>query len=213
MLQLHSYFRSSAAYRVRIALGLKGLDAQILPVHLVKNGGEQRSAAYRAINPAGLVPALVDDGHVLTQSLAIIEYLEELHPQPPLLGRSPLERAHIRALALDIACEIHPLNNVRVLNYLQDEMGLDEEQKMRWYRHWTETGLATVEARLAHTAGQFCVGDSPSLADCCLVPQVFNAQRFACKLAPFPTVMAVHARCSALTAFQQAAPEMQPDAG
>ncbi|MEO5793510.1 MAG: maleylacetoacetate isomerase [Rhodoferax sp.] len=209
---LHTYFRSSAAYRVRIALGLKGLDAQMLPVHLLKNGGEHHSAAYLAVNPAGLVPALVDDGQAITQSLAIIEYLEERWPQPALLGSNPLERAHIRALALDIACEIHPLNNLRVLNYLKDEMGLDEEQKMRWYRHWTDIGLATVEARLVQTAGQFCVGDSPSMADCCLVPQVFNAQRFACNLDHVPTVVAVHARCVALPAFQQAAPEQQLDA-
>jgi maleylacetoacetate isomerase len=212
MLALHTYFRSSAAYRVRIALGLKGLDAQMLPVHLLRNGGEQRSAAYLAVNPAGLVPTLVDDGQALTQSLAIIEYLEERWPQPALLGASALERAHIRALALDIACEIHPLNNLRVLNYLGSEMGLDSAQKKRWYRHWAETGLAAVEARLQQTAGQFSVGDSPTLADCCLVPQVFNAQRFQCQLDHLPTVMAVHARCMALPAFQQAAPQQQPDA-
>lgn len=212
MLALHTYFRSSAAYRVRIALGLKGLAYESVPVHLLKNGGEQRSDAYLAVNPAGLVPTLVHDGQALTQSLAIIEYLEERWPQPALLGANALERAHIRALALDIACEIHPLNNLRVLHYLGSEMGLDSDQKNRWYRHWTETGLATVEARLRQTAGLFSVGDSPTLADCCLVPQVFNAQRFHCSLDHVPTVMAVHARCAALPAFQQAAPPQQPDA-
>ncbi len=212
MLALHTYFRSSAAYRVRIALGLKGLDAQMLPVHLLKNGGEHHSAAYLAVNPAGLVPTLVDDGQAITQSLAIIEYLEERWPQPALLGSHPLERAHIRALALDIACEIHPLNNLRVLNYLTGEMGLSAEQKTRWYRHWTETGLATVEARLRQTAGQFCVGDSPSLADCCLVPQVFNAQRFGVPLDAYPLVQRTTASCQVLPAFQQAAPQQQPDA-
>jgi maleylacetoacetate isomerase len=212
MLTLHTYFRSSAAYRVRIALALKGLAYTSVPVHLLKNGGEQRSDAYLAVNPAGLVPTLVDDGQAISQSLAIIEYLEERWPQPALLGSNALERAHIRALALDIACEIHPLNNLRVLNYLGSEMGLDSAQKKRWYQHWAETGLAAVEARLRQTAGLFSVGDSPTLADCCLVPQVFNAQRFHCPLDHLPTLMAVHAQCMALPAFQQAAPQQQPDA-
>lgn len=211
MRQLYSYFRSSASYRVRIALNLKQLDYDTVPVHLAR--GEQRSAGYLAVNAAGLVPALTDEGHVLTQSLAIIEYLDELHPEPPLLPGSAAERARIRTIAQTIACEIHPLNNLGVLNYLRDALDVDETARNAWYRHWVEKGLATVESLLADPrTGVFCHGDAPTLADCCLVPQVFNAQRFACRLDHVPTVMRIFDRCMQLDEFQRAAPAAQVDA-
>ncbi|MCK9986548.1 MAG: hypothetical protein AzoDbin1_03020 [Azoarcus sp.] len=214
MMKLYTYFRSSAAYRVRIALNLKQLDYEAIPVHLVRNGGEQRQADYLALNPAGLVPTLIDDGNVLQQSLAIIEYLDEVHPQPALLPGSPAERARIRAIAQAIACDIHPVNNLRVLRYLVHELGVNDAQKNAWYRHWIAIGLSAVESMLAADprTGLFCHGDTPTLADCCLVPQVFNAQRFDCDLSAMPTVMGIVERCAALDAFQRAAPGQQPDA-
>ncbi|MBD5801869.1 Maleylpyruvate isomerase [Azoarcus sp. Aa7] len=214
MMKLYTYFRSSAAYRVRIALNLKQLDYEAIPVHLVRNGGEQRQADYLALNPAGLVPTLVDDGNVLQQSLAIIEYLDEVHPQPALLPGSPAERARIRAIAQAIACDIHPVNNLRVLRYLVHELGVNDAQKNAWYRHWIAVGLSAVESMLAADArtGLFCHGDTPTLADCCLVPQVFNAQRFDCDLSAMPTILGIVERCTALDAFQRAAPGQQPDA-
>lgn len=214
-MNLYSYFRSSAAYRVRIALNLKGLAYRTLPVHLLRDGGEQHRPAYRAVNPAGLVPALEDRGHTLTQSLAILEYLEEQYPQTPLLPQGSADRARVRAIAQSIACEIHPLNNLRVLQYLTDNLGLGEEQKNAWYRHWVGEGLGAVERLLADDprTGAFCHGDRPTLADCCLVPQVFNARRFGCKLDAMPAILAIVARCQSLEAFQRAAPEHQPDAG
>lgn len=213
-MKLYTYFRSSAAYRVRIALNLKGLPYEAVPVHLLRNGGEQRQADYLALNPAGLVPALEDGGALLTQSLAIIEYLDETHPQPPLLPGDALGRARIRALAQAIACDIHPINNLRVLQYLSRELGASEEQKTAWYRHWVEEGLAAVEAMLAHAprSGRFCFGDTPTLADICLVPQVSNAQRFKCNTAHIPTVLRIAEACEALEAFRLAAPANQPDA-
>lgn len=213
-MKLYTYFRSSAAYRVRIALNLKGLPYEAVPVHLLRNGGEQRQADYLALNPAGLVPALEDGGALLTQSLAIIEYLDETHPQPPLLPGDALGRARIRALAQAIACDIHPINNLRVLQYLSRELGASEEQKTAWYRHWVEEGLAAVEAMLAQAprSGRFCFGDTPTLADICLVPQVFNAQRFKCNTAHIPTVLRIAEACEALEAFRLAAPANQPDA-
>lgn len=213
-MKLYTYFRSSAAYRVRIALNLKGLPYEAVPVHLLRNGGEQRQADYLALNPAGLVPALEDGGALLTQSLAIIEYLDETHPQPPLLPGDALGRACIRALAQAIACDIHPINNLRVLQYLSRELGASEEQKTAWYRHWVEEGLAAVEAMLAQAprSGRFCFGDTPTLADICLVPQVFNAQRFKCNTAHIPTVLRIAEACEALEAFRLAAPANQPDA-
>ena len=213
-MKLHTYFRSSAAYRVRIALHLKGLDYEAVPVHLVRGGGEHRQPAYLGLNPAGLVPALEDAGQVLTQSLAIVEYLEETHPQPALLPAAALDRARVRAIAQVIACDIHPVNNLRVLQYLTRELGASEAQKNAWYRHWIGVGLQAVEAMLAGDArtGAFCHGDTPGLADCCLVPQVFNARRFGCELSAMPTVLRIADHCAGLEAFRRAAPEAQPDA-
>lgn len=213
-MRLYTYFRSSAAYRVRIALNLKGLAWETVPVHLLRGGGEQHQPDYLALNPNGLVPALDDEGLLLTQSLAIIEYLDETHPEPALLPGDAAARARIRAIAQTIACDIHPINNLRVLRYLTRELGATEAQKTAWYRHWVELGLAAVEAMLANDTrtGVFCHGDSPTLADCCLVPQVFNARRFACDLSAMPTLLRIVERCEAMEAFRLAAPEHQSDA-
>jgi len=210
-MKLYSYFRSSASYRVRIALALKGLDYDYQAVHLVK--GEQTAPGYAAVSAARLVPTLEDEGGVrLAQSMAIIEYLEETHPQPPLLPADPLGRARVRALAQDVACEIHPLNNLRVLRYLTHDLKLGEDDKDRWYRHWVEAGLAVVERQLAAQPGRYCHGDQPTLADCCLVPQIFNAQRFNCRLDHVPEVMRVFEACMALDAFAKTQPSACPDA-
>jgi maleylacetoacetate isomerase/maleylpyruvate isomerase len=209
-MELYNYFRSSASYRVRIALALKGLDYDYKPVHLAKN--EQFTESYAAVSAARLVPLLHDGDHVLTQSMAIIEYLEETHPQPPLLPADPAGRARVRALALDIACEIHPLNNLRVLRYLVRDLKLSDDDKDRWYRHWVETGLETVERQLVAAPGTYCHGDTPSLADCMLVPQIFNAKRFNCRLEHVPQVMRVFAACMKLDAFERTRPEHCPDA-
>ena len=213
MIRLYTYFRSSAAYRVRIALNLKGMDYQAVPVHLVRNGGEHKSAEYLPLNPQGLVPALAVDGQVLTQSLAIMEYLDETHPDPALLPADPLGRARVRAIAQAIACDIHPINNLRVLHYLGGTLGLDQAAKDVWYRHWVEAGLQAVEAMLDSDprTGVFCHGDQPGLADCCLVPQVFNARRFNCDLTALPTIMHIAEGCEKIDAFNQAAPAQQPD--
>jgi maleylacetoacetate isomerase/maleylpyruvate isomerase len=209
-MELYNYFRSSASYRVRIAMALKGLDYDYKAVHLAKN--EHFTESYQAVSAARLVPLLRDGDHVLTQSLAIIEYLDETHPQPPLLPRTPAERARVRALALDMACEIHPLNNLRVLRYLVKDLKLAEDDKNRWYRHWVETGLETVERQLAALPGTYCHGDTPTLADCVLVPQVFNARRFDCRLDHVPHVMRVFDACMQLDAFEKTRPEHCPDA-
>ena len=212
-MQLHNYFRSSASYRVRIALALKGLAADYVPIHLVRN--EQSQPPYITLAPSQLVPALVlDDGQVLTQSMAIIEYLDETHPEPPLLPADALGRARVRSLAQDIACEIHPLDNLKVLRYLVRELKVADADKDRWYRHWVETGLDVVERGLAgHPAtGRFCHGDRPGLADCVLVPQIFNAQRMKCRLDHVPTVMRIFDACMAEPAFAQAQPSACPDA-
>lgn len=213
-MKLYTYYRSSAAYRVRIALNLKGLAYDAVPVHLVRGGGEQRQADYLALNPSGLVPTLVDGPNTLSQSLAIIEYLDETHREPALLPGSPADRARIRAIAQSIACDIHPINNLRVLQYLTRELGIREEQKNAWYRHWIEVGLGAVESMLASDprTGAFCHGDTPTLADCCLVPQVFNARRFGCDLSAMPLILGIAERCAGLDAFRRAAPEQQPDA-
>ena len=209
-MELYSYFRSSASYRVRIALALKGLQADYHGVHLPSK--EQMAESYAAVSASRLVPLLKDDGHVLTQSLAIIEYLEETHPEPPLLPRDAAGRARVRAMALDIACEIHPLNNLRVLRFLVGSMKVSEADKDRWYRHWVETGLEVVERQLSAQPSRFCHGDSPGLADCTLVPQIFNARRFNCRLDHVPQVMRVHEACMALDAFEKTRPEACPDA-
>jgi len=212
--KLYSYFRSSAAYRVRIALNLKGLAYETVPVHLTRGGGEQLAPGYRKLNPQALVPALEDGGRVLTQSLAIIEYLDEIHPQVPLLPKDPAARARVRALALAVACDLHPLNNLRVLNYLTGPMGLGDDAKRTWYHHWIAEGLGALEASLAgdRETGRFCHGDAPGLADCCLVPQLANAYRFKCDVSPYPTLLRIEKNCQALQAFQRAAPGKQPDA-
>jgi maleylacetoacetate isomerase/maleylpyruvate isomerase len=211
-MQLYNYFRSSASYRVRIALALKGLAYDYMPVHLQRN--EQMAESYSALNASRLVPLLRDGDAVVTQSLAIIEYLDELHPQPPLLPGDALARARVRAIALNIACEIHPLNNLRVLRYLVKDLKVSDDDKNRWYKHWTETGLEAVERQLAdHPAtGRFCHGDAPTLADCTLVPQIFNAKRFDCRLDHVPTVMRVFDECMKLDAFAKTQPSACPDA-
>ncbi len=213
-MKLYGFFRSSAAYRVRIALNLKGLDYETVPVHLTRGGGEQFAPAYREKNPQSLVPVLEDSGLALSQSLAIIEYLEETRPQPPLLPATPAARARVRALALAVACEIHPLNNTRVLTYLTGPLGLSSETRNTWYHHWIALGLQALEARLVgeRETGKFCHGDAPGLADCCLVPQLANARRFKCDVAPYPTLLRIEASCQALEAFRRAAPDRQPDA-
>ncbi|GAB4038443.1 MAG: maleylacetoacetate isomerase [Rubrivivax sp.] len=209
-MELYNYFRSSASYRVRIGLALKGLAYDYKPVHLPKN--EQMTESYAAVSASRLVPLLKDGDLVLTQSLAILEYLDETHPEPPLLPKDPAGRARVRALALDIACEIHPLNNLRVLRYLVGPMKLSEDDKNRWYRHWVETGLEVVERQLAARPSTFCHGESPTLADVCLVPQIFNAQRFDCRTDHVPNVMRVFEACMALDAFERTRPEKCPDA-
>jgi len=209
-MELYNYFRSSASFRVRIALALKGLDYTYKPVHLQKS--EQLQESYAAVSASRLVPLLRDDdGSALTQSMAIIEYLDETHPTPPLLPKTPLERARVRALAQDIACEIHPLNNLRVLRYLVRDLKVSDDDKNRWYRHWVETGLEVVERQLAAQPSSYCHGDTPTLADCVLVPQIFNAQRFECRTEHVPQVMRVFEACMKLEAFQRSRPENCPD--
>ena len=212
-MKLYDYFRSSAAYRVRIALNLKGVAPERASVHLRR--GAQRAEDYLTMNPQGLVPALVtDSGDVLTQSLAIIEWLEESYPQPPLLPRDTPGRARVRALSLAIACDIHPLNNLRVLNYLTGTLGATDAQKDGWYRYWCDVGLEALETQLAREAstGPFCHGDTPTMADICLVPQLANARRVDLDLSPYPTLLSIETACTALPAFAAAAPHRQPDA-
>lgn len=211
---LHTYWRSSAAYRVRIALELKGLAWQPRPVHLVRDGGEQHRPSYQALNPQELVPALQHEGQVLTQSMAILEYLEERFPQPPLLPADAAGRARVRALAQLVACDIHPLNNLRVMQYLEQPLQLDAEARTGWTLHWMAQGLAALETLLAGSAqtGTYCHGEQPGLADACLLPQLYNAHRFGLDLGPYPTVRRIEAACSALPAFERARPERQVDA-
>jgi maleylacetoacetate isomerase len=214
MLVLYTYFRSSASYRVRIALELKGLAYKPVPVHLVRGGGEQHSAAFAALNPAELVPVLVDGELTLTQSLPIIEYLEERHPAPALLPLDAPGRARVRAIAQMIACEIHPLNNLRVLQRLEATLGADQKAKSEWYAHWVALGFTAVESMLSQSAatGLYCHGDMPTLADCCLVPQIYNAERFGISLTPYPILARIGQACMRLETFQRAAPEAQCDA-
>ena len=211
---LYSYWRSSSSYRVRIALNLKGIDYEQAPVHLVRNGGEQNHPAYREINPLGLVPALVHDGQVVVQSLAICEYLEETFPMPPLLPPDKWGRARIRSIAQSIASEIQPMNNLGVMQYLKKEMGQTEEAVRKWYDHWVDRGFSAIETWLgSQDTGRFCHGDAPGLADCFLVPQVYNAERFNCDLEPYPQIMRITSLCRELPGFRAAAPENQPDTG
>ena len=211
-MKLYGYFRSSASYRVRIALKLKGLDYEAVAVHLRR--GEQHDPEYRRLNPQARVPVLADGGHALTQSLAIVEYLEETRPEPPLLPADPTARARVRALAQIVGCDVQPLQNLMVLNYLRGELGHDHDDTARWCRHWIERGLGDFEAAIAAhpMTGAYCHGVTPGLADLALVPQVYNARRFDCDLSACPTVVRIDAACNELPAFRAAAPENQPDA-
>ena len=215
-MRLYTYFRSSAAYRVRIALNLKNIDYDSKFVHLTRRGGEQFDPDYRSLNPQAQVPSLVDDeeDEVFTQSLAIIEYLDEVFPEPALLPEDPIGRARVRALAQIVACDIHPLNNLRVLAYLVRALGQGEEDRLRWYRHWMGRGLDAIEDLLSDNpdTGTFCHGDQPTLADICLVPQVYNARRYDCDLTFYPTIVRIDAVCAKIPAFRDAAPDNQPDA-
>jgi maleylacetoacetate isomerase len=213
-MKLYTFFRSSASYRVRIALNLKGLSYEQVPVHLRRGGGEQLQSAYRSINPQALVPTLDDRGGILTQSLAIIEYLEETHPLPPLLPKDPVDRALVRSMALLVACEIHPIQNLRVLNYLKNEYQKNDEQVNQWAQHWIDLGLDALEQMISRepNPGKFCFGSTPTLADICLVPQLGNARRYGCNLSQYPKILSVEDACLALPAFVNATPENQPDA-
>lgn len=213
-LKLFGYWRSSAAYRVRIALNLKGLAYDTVPVNLIRDGGEQHAPEYAATNPQKLVPVLQHGGRAIRQSLAVIEYLDETWPSPPLLPATARARARARTLAQLIACDIHPLNNLRVLQYLEREWHAPQPEREEWVRHWIREGFAALETLLADdpSTGTFCEGDLPGIADCCLVPQVYNARRFNIDLGPFPTIVRIDAACLALPAFDAARPELQPDA-
>lgn len=213
-LVLYGYFRSSAAFRTRIALNLKGITAKQRPVHLLRDGGEQHGNDYKVINPQELVPTLVHDGEPIGQSLAIIEYLDEVWPEPPLLPREPRARARVRQLAYIIACDIHPLNNLRMLLYLRDRFSIGEEARAEWQRHWISLGFSTLETLLAQSplTGTFCHGDTPTLADICLIPQMANARRVNLDLSPYPTLVRIESQALAHPAFEAALPKNQPDA-
>jgi maleylacetoacetate isomerase len=212
-MQLHTYFRSSASYRVRIALNLKGLSVEHVPVHLNRGGGEQFKEPFKSLNPHALVPVLTDGSFRLSQSLAIMEYLEERYPAQPLLPRGIEERARVRQISLSIACDLHPINNLRILKYLTGTLGVSEEAKNSWVKHWIGLGLQALEGELAgHRGGTFCVGLQPTMADCCLVPQLFNAERFGVDLRQFPTLCAINDACQSLPAFRYAHPSIQSDA-
>ena len=203
-MKLYDYIRSTAAYRVRIALNLKGLDYQSIPVSLLED--EQNDDSYKSVNASGLVATLVIDHHVLAQSLAIIEYLDDAFPESPVLPSSPLEKALCRSIALDIACDIHPLNNLRVLKYLTNDLAHSESEKMNWYFHWLTKGFDALEGKLSTVRTPFCCGEQPTLADICLVPQLFNARRFNFDLSPYPTLVRIEANCLSLAAFSNASP-------
>lgn len=213
-MKLYSYFRSSAAFRVRIALNLKNLEYEIVPIHLVKEGGQQHSEQYRKLNPQGLVPALEDNGHLITQSLAIIDYLEDQFPTPSVFPADPVLKAQSRAAALSVACDIHPVDNLRVLQYLTSELKVSEEQKNAWYVHWVKIGFEALEKQLMAVAhlGNYSFGDTPTIADICLIPQIFNAHRFKIDLTPYPRLVAIEQECLKLPAFIKALPANQPDA-
>lgn len=212
--KLYSYFRSSAAWRVRIALNLKGMTPDFAFVHLLKNGGEQHASAYKEVNPQELIPALIHDGHTIAQSLAIVEYLDEIKTEPPLLPKASLARARVRQIAYAIACDIHPVNNLRVLQYLRDTHGLSEEERARWQRHWIALGFAAIEELLSQSqeTGRYCHGDAPTIADICLIPQMANGRRVNLDFAPYPTLLRIEKEALAHPAFAAAAPQVQPDA-
>lgn len=214
MLKFYTYFRSTASYRVRIALNYKGLDYASEPVHLTRDGGEQFTEKYAALNPHHLVPTLIDGEHVFTQSMAILEYLEEKYPKPALLPQDVNGRARVRSIALSIACDIHPLNNLRVLKYLVEQAGFSEEKKMEWYFHWLQTGFTALEKKLTNDpeTGDFCHGNSPTMADMCLVPQIYNANRFNYPMDRYPTVLKINENCLKISAFAKAHPNLQSDA-
>lgn len=213
-LVLYSYWRSSAAFRVRIALNLKGLRYETRAVHLVRDGGEQHMPDYAALNPQELLPALIDGEKVITQSMAIVEYLDETHPHPALLPADAAGRARVRALSQLVGCDIHPLGNLRVLQRIESQLGAGDEQKAVWSRHWIATGFQALEAMLAGNkdTGRYCHGDTPGMADACLVPQVYNARRWKVPLGDYPTILRIDAACAALDTFHAAMPEQQPDA-
>lgn len=213
-LLLYSYWRSSAAYRVRIGLNLKGLAYEISPVHLLRDGGEQHSETYRAVNPQRMVPALLHGHRLLRQSLAILEYLDEMWPSPQLLPATARERQRVRALAQLIACDIHPLNNLRVLQYFERDWGVPQAEREVWARHWIVAGFDAFEAQLQDhlSTGLFCDGNTPTMADCCLIPQVYNARRFGIDMTSYPTILRIEQACMELPAFEAARPESQPDA-
>jgi maleylpyruvate isomerase len=209
MIKLYNYYRSSASFRVRIALNLKKLPYEFIPIHLLNSGGEQFSIDYLTVNPQGLVPTLEDGDKNINQSLAIIEYLDETHPNPPLLPNDPFHKALARSFALEIAADIHPLNNLRVLTFLTHELGISEEKKTQWYQHWIHQGLAALEKRVVTTkmSGDFCLGNSITIADICLVPQLYNARRFSCDLSAYPTLVSIDERCQNHPAFIEAWPQ------
>ena len=213
-MKLYTFFRSSASYRVRIALNLKGISYEQAPIHLRRGGGEQLSAAYLAVNPQALVPALEVDGRILTQSLAIIEYLEDKFPNPPLLPKGSADKALVRSMALVIACEVHPIQNLRVLNYVKATYHQNNEEVNRWAQHWIDLGLGALQEMIIAQPkrGKFCFGNAPTLADVCLIPQLGNARRYGCDLANFPVILEIEKNCNVLPAFANAAPEKQPDA-
>jgi maleylacetoacetate isomerase len=210
--KLHTFFRSSAAYRVRIALQLKGVGYDAVPVHFRRAGGEHRSAEFLGLNPQGLLPVLEIDGIVLTQSLAIIDYLDTRFPEPRLIPDDPIARARVLAMAQIVACEMHPLNNLRVLEYLRGELGLAKDAVNAWYAHWIAMGFDALESLVAAHGGRYCFGDTITLADVCLVPQIYNARRFACDLSPYPRLLEIDARLAVHDAIVRAHPESQPDA-
>ena len=207
-MQLYDYWRSTAAYRVRIALNIKGIEVEQIPVDL--RAGGQRTGEYLAVNPQGLVPFFIDSDLAIGQSLAIIEYLEETHKKPPLLPKDPIIRAKARAIAQMIACDIHPLNNLRVLQYLESELGSGQKKRVNWYHHWLATGFAAVEVAVKELPGDFCCGDEPTLADVCLIPQVYNAKRYEFNLGAYPTIRTINDRCQEIEAFAKASPQHQP---